>query len=138
MLTRFFIFLRTRESELLWLLFSRRFGFEVYFWYATDEEGSFCFLVCFCISFLDSPTRAVEAHTLSRATRTPQSNALHLPAPLSGAPRAKRSFFATVRKCKELSSQFRTLSFFATLSAHPFRKFQLVLIDNFCVSAPCF
>ena len=50
----------------------------------------------------------------------------------------KALFFVTVRKCKELSSQFRTLSFFATLSAHLCGKLKSVLIDNFCVSAPCF
>ena len=50
----------------------------------------------------------------------------------------KTLFFTTVRKCKELSSQFRTLSFFATLSAHLCGKLKSVLIDNFCVSALCF
>ena len=46
--------------------------------------------------------------------------------------------FATVRKCKELSSQFLTLSFFTTLSAHLCGKLKSVLIDNFCVSPLCF
>ena len=62
--------------------------------------------------------------------RTPQSNALHLPAPLSGAPRAKRPFVPTVRKLKKSPLRFAGIDFRSTVSAHLFRCLQSVLIGD--------